>query len=101
LCFIDLSGSLLADEKLDLLNNSRNCIYRSALKREEKIAGIYTDSLPIPATVIGVVERVFFGVLVAFNIQAAGATMGARVVVKIAMVGSDYSNKKIRTRKIS
>lgn len=69
------------------LKFTRNCIYCLAIKREEEIDDIYTESLAIPAIVTGVVERVFFGALVAFNIQAAGAAIGLWIVVKM---GTDW-----------
>lgn len=62
----------------------RKRIYQKTKERKEKVDDVYTESLAVPATVVGVIERIFFGVLVAFNIQAAGAAIGLWIVVKMA-----------------
>jgi len=62
----------------------RNCIYCFALKHKEKIDDIYTHSLALPATVVGVIEGIFFGALVAFDISATAAAMVTWILVKMA-----------------
>jgi hypothetical protein len=62
----------------------RNWIYCYALKHNEKIEAIYIKSLALPATVVGVIERIFFGALVAFDISATAAAMVTWILVKMA-----------------
>ena len=62
----------------------RNCIYCYAQKHKEKIDDIYTQSLPLPTTVLGVIERIFFGALVAFDISETAAEMVTWIFVKMA-----------------
>jgi hypothetical protein len=62
----------------------RKHIYCYAQKYKEKIDDIYTQSLPLPATVLGVIERIFFGALVAFDISATAAAMVTWIFVKMA-----------------
>jgi hypothetical protein len=62
----------------------RNRIYYRAVKNKEEIEPVFTFSLPVPATVLGVIERIFFGALVAFDISATGAAMVTWILVKMA-----------------
>lgn len=62
----------------------RNRVYHRAVKDEEEIDPLFTVSLAVPATVLGVIERIFFGALVAFDISATGAAMVTWILVKMA-----------------
>ena len=63
----------------------RNRIYYYALKHKEGIEDIYVSSLSaLPAPVVGVTERIFFGALVAFDISATAAAMVTWILVKMA-----------------
>ena len=61
----------------------RNCIYCYAKKNEEEIDDVFIRSLAVPAAVVGVAERIFFGTLVAFDISATAAAMVTWILVKM------------------
>jgi len=62
----------------------RNHIYHKTLKRKETIENIYIHALAVPAWVVGTIERIFFGALVAFDISATAAAMVTWILVKMA-----------------
>jgi len=68
------------------LKTIRNHIYEQT-KDKEKIHPIYIDPLAIPGWLIGLIERIFFGALVTFDISATGAAMGTWMIVKM---GTDW-----------
>ena len=88
-------GQLWTDTTLRLI---RNYVYSQALKRKEKIEDIYVDSLAVPGWMVGMIERAFFGALVAFNISATAAGMVTWILVKMAtdwhrILGSSNQSK--------
>jgi hypothetical protein len=62
----------------------RNHVYSKTLKRKEKIDNIYVDSLAVSGWQVGMIERVFFGALVTFDISATAAGMVTWILVKMA-----------------
>ena len=78
-----LLGHLWTDTFLRFI---RNHVYIQMKKKQIPMPDVelYITPLAIPGWVTGLIERIFFGVLVAFNIQATGAGMLTWVLIKMA-----------------
>ena len=77
-----------------ILSKIRNYIIEKALDRGENIKENPLDiPLDIPAWLIGTIERIFFTILVAFNVSATAAAMMAWITIKMV---SDWHRIKER-----
>jgi hypothetical protein len=61
----------------------RNNIVEKAKERGEVIDKLYFENLEIPDWLVGTVERVFFTILVAFNISGTATAMIGWVTIKM------------------
>jgi len=74
-------GHLWTDMFLSLI---RNHIYSQTKMKKQDIDDVFIVPLAVPGWLTGLIERIFFGVLVAFNIPATAAGMLTWILIKMA-----------------